>query len=145
VPLKHHGTLFVNKQILRRAAEPLLPTEFAWRPKGYFFFGPQEKHAFRMMYAILRRNRDELIEQAIAGSLRTNGPLEADGFRAFAAEVGRNPMGRDIGLLTLLVNMGLLADMADRQARPAAGRLPVGSVPFPEWARTSYSRPPSTG
>ena len=146
VPLEHHGALFVNKQILRRAAERLLPKEFAWRPKGYFFFGPQEKHAFAMMYAILRRNRSELIEQAIAGSLRTNGPLEPDGFRAFAAEVGRNPTGHDVGLLTFLVNMGLLADMADRQARvPAAGRLPVESVRFPEWARASYSRPPSTG
>jgi asparagine synthase (glutamine-hydrolysing) len=146
VPVEHHGALFVNKQILRRAAERLLPKAFAWRPKGYFLFGAQEEHAFRMMYAILRRNRGELVEQAIAGSLRTNGPLEPDGFRAYAAEVGRDPTGHGVGTLTSFVNMGLLADMADREVRFApAGRLPVDSVPFPDWARASYSRPPSTG
>ncbi|HET7031748.1 MAG TPA: asparagine synthase (glutamine-hydrolyzing), partial [Casimicrobiaceae bacterium] len=93
VPLEHHGALFVNKQILRRAAERLLPKAFAWRPKGYFVFGSHEDHAFRMMHGLLRRNRGELVEQAIAGSQRTNGPLEPDGFRAFAAEVGRDPTG----------------------------------------------------
>ena len=37
VPVEHHGALFVSKQILRRAADPLLPKAFAWRPKWYFF------------------------------------------------------------------------------------------------------------
>jgi len=146
VPVEHHGALFVNKQILRRAAERLLPKAFAWRPKWYFLFGSHEERALRMMYGILRRNRGELIEQAVAGSLTTDGPLEPDGFRALAAEVGRDPAGHDVGLLTSFVNMGLLADMADRQVRfPAPGRLPVESVPLPEWARASYSCPPSTG
>jgi asparagine synthase (glutamine-hydrolysing) len=146
VPIELHSALFVNKQILRRAAERLLPRQFAWRPKGYFCYGPQERHVFRMMYAILQKNRGELIEQAIVGSLRTNGPLEPDGFRAFAGGVGRDPALRDVGQLTTLVNAGLLADMADRQARfTPAKHLRVQSVRSPEWAGASYSRPPSTG
>jgi asparagine synthase (glutamine-hydrolysing) len=146
VPVEHHGALFVNKQILRRAAERLLPEQFAWRPKGYFFYGPQEEHVFRMMYAILQRNRGELIEQALAGSRRTNGPLEADPLRGYYAEVGRDPACRGIGPLISLVNMGLLADMADRQVQfTATPRMPVESVRFGEWAPSTYSRPPSTG
>ena len=138
VPVEHHAALFVNKQILRRAAETLLPRRFAFRPKGYFFYGPQEEHAFRMMYAILQRNGGELIEQAIAGSARTNGLLEPDAFRAYAAEVGRGPARRNAMRLMTFVNMGVLADMSDRRAQlPPPSRLPLDDAAFPDWARAS--------
>ena len=136
VPVEHHAELFADKKILRRAAAGLLPPRVAARPKGYFFYGKQQHHAFRMMYAILSRNGGELIEQAIAGSTRTGGPLDPDRFRAYVAEVGRDPACRDVGRLLGLVNMGLLADMADRQfvSAPVAGCLPVGDAVVPEWA-----------
>lgn len=138
VPVEHHAALFVNKQILRRAAEALLPRRFAFRPKGYFFYGPQEEHVFRMMYAILQRNGGEPIEQAIAGSARTDGLLEPHSFRAYAADIGRDPARRNFAQLVNLVNMGVLADMADRRAQlPAPGRLPVDDAAFPDWARAS--------
>ncbi len=139
VPVEHHAELFTDKQILRRAAAGLLPPKFAARPKGYFFYGKLERHAFRMMYAILSRNGGELIEQAIDASSRTGGPLDADEFRAYVAEVGRDPACRDVGRLLNLVNMGLLADMADRQfvSTPLVGRLPVTDAAFPEWARST--------
>ncbi|MEO8848089.1 MAG: asparagine synthase (glutamine-hydrolyzing) [Casimicrobiaceae bacterium] len=142
VPVEHHAELFADKQIIRRAAAGLLSKKFAVRPKGYFFYGNQERHAFRMMYAILSRNSGELIEQAIEGSARTGGPLDADQFRVYAAEVGRDPSCRDVGRLLDLVNMGLLANMADRQfaSTPLSGPLPVTDAGFPDWARPIASQ-----
>jgi asparagine synthase (glutamine-hydrolysing) len=143
VPVEHHAELFADKQILRRAAAGLLAPKFAARPKGYFFYGTQERHAFRMMSGILSRNGGELIEQAIAGSARTDGPLDADRFRAYAADVARDSSCLDVGRLLCLVNMGLLADMADRQfaSAPLRGRLPVTDAVFPAWARPIDGRP----
>jgi asparagine synthase (glutamine-hydrolysing) len=141
VPVEHHAELFADKTILRRAAADLLPQRVAARRKGYFFYGKQEHRAFRMMYAILSRKGGELIEQAIACSTRTGGPLDPDRFRAYAAEVGRDPACRDVERLLSLVNMGLLADMAERQFvnTPVARSLPVSDALAPEWAQMAAS------
>ena len=137
VPEIHHAELFADKAILRRAARNLLPERLTTRPKGYFFYGSAERHAFRMMYAILQRNRGELIEQAIAGSARTDGPLDAKGLWAFAQKVGQDPDRRDITRLMNIVNMGVLADLVDRQVafNLARERLPVAEVVLPDWIR----------
>ncbi len=144
IPEDLHPQLFVNKQILRDAAAGLLPKKFVARPKGYLFYGKRQAQAFRMLYTTLRRNGGELIEQAIAGSARTDGPLDADRFRAYAVEVGRDPAGGDVTRLLWLVNMGVLADMADRGASIAAplDELAVSDVSFPDWARSVGSEPP---
>ncbi len=143
IPVAHHAELFVNKAILRRAAAGILPERFAARPKGAFFYGKDEKYAFRMMYAILQRNGGELIEQAIAGSARTGGPLDPDRFRTYAARVGKDPSRREFPRLMHLVNMGLLADIADRRTAsvPRAAATPVEVVGFPDWARAAARRP----
>ena len=129
-PEVHHAGLFSDKAVLRRAVRSLLPERFAARPKGYFFYGNGERHAFRMMHAILQRNGGELIEQALAASARTDGPLDAEGLRAFARKIGADPDCRDATRLLNLVNMGVLADMVDRQAAFAwtVDRLPVAET-----------------
>ncbi len=121
VPHALHAQLFTDKAILRAAAAPLLARQHAARPKGYLFYGDAQASALRMMYNILRRNGGELVEQAIAGSARTGGPLAADGFRAYADAVGRDPQAADVPRLLWLVNMGVLADMADHAPPAAAG------------------------
>lgn len=130
VPARLHPELFVDKRILRAAAYGQLPGSLASRPKGSFFYGKEETHAFGMMYGILQRNGGELIEQALAGSESTDGPLEADGLRSYAANVGRDPSGRQVTGLLWLVNMGLLADMAVRGGPviASAERLPVAEA-----------------
>jgi asparagine synthase (glutamine-hydrolysing) len=114
VPESLHPELFVDKQILRRAAQGLLQPQHAARPKGYLFYGKQQMQAFRMMYNIVQCKSGELVEQAIAGSQRTGGPLDPVHFRAYARDVGRDAAGDGVTRLLRLVNMGVLADMADR-------------------------------
>lgn len=130
VPARLQAELFTDKAILRRAAIGLVSPEIAARPKGPFFYGPAQRYAFATVYALLTANRGELLEQALAGSRRTDGPLNPERCRAYLAEVGRDPDLRRLPLLLRLVNMGVLADIADRNA-PASARteaLPVQEI-----------------
>jgi asparagine synthase (glutamine-hydrolysing) len=128
VPACHHAALFTDKQILRRAVADLLPAEFAKRPKGYFFYGRAQRHTLRMMYRLLLANEGELVEQALAGSAHTDGPLDANRLRAWIAELGRRPDLANLTRVLHLVNMGVLADLAARsdpgrvRQRPRLGR-----------------------
>ncbi|MEP7061987.1 MAG: asparagine synthase (glutamine-hydrolyzing) [Betaproteobacteria bacterium] len=145
IPEALHPRLFVDKQILRDALVDLLPQRLAARPKGYFFYGKGQAHAFRMMCSIVQRNGGELVEQAIAGSARTGGPLDAKRFRAHAAEVARDPDGAGVTRLLWLVNMGLLADMADRStpATRGAASLPAPGIGLADRAPRSEREPAS--
>ena len=102
--------------MLRRTARDLLPEHIAIRPKGYFFYGQGQHHAFRTMHELLMQDGGSLIEQAIEGSARTNGPLVADRFREYAAGVGRDGLYADLTHLLVLTNMGVLAEMASGAA-----------------------------
>jgi asparagine synthase (glutamine-hydrolysing) len=142
IPAQHHAELFVDKAILRRAAADLLPASIAQRRKGYFFYGKQQHHTFNMMYSILAANHGELIEQAIAGSLRTGGPLVPDRFRAYFRDVGRHRSVQQISRLLQLVNMGVLADLAASQwtYRPGSSTTPMREVAFDDWASSPAGR-----
>lgn len=134
VPARLHAELFTDKAILRRAATGLVPAEIAARPKGPFFYGPDQHYAFATVYALLTANRGELIEQALAGSRCTDGPLNPDRFRSYVAEVGKDPVLARLEQLMFLVDMGVLADLADRNA-PAPAR--TGALPVQEIALDS--------
>ncbi|MEO8135259.1 MAG: asparagine synthase C-terminal domain-containing protein, partial [Betaproteobacteria bacterium] len=142
IPEQHHAELFVDKAILRRAAAKHLPASITQRRKGYFFHGRQQHHAYNMMYSILAANNGELIDQAIAGSLRTGGPLVPDRFRAYFRDVGGYRSVRQLSQLLQLVNMGVLADLAASQwklpATPAP--LPMREVVYDDWTRSSMGR-----
>ena len=142
IPAEHHAELFVDKAILRRAAADLLPANIAKRRKGNFFYGKQQHQAFNMMYSILAANHGELIEQAIAGSLRTGGPLSPDRFRAYFRNVGVYRSVRQISRLLQLVNMGVLADLAASHwtYRTGSSALPMREVAFDDWARSPGGR-----
>ena len=142
IPEHHHAELFVDKRILRRAAAGLLPARIVERRKGNFFYGRQQHHASDMMYSILASNNGELIDQAIAGSLRTGGPLCPDRFRQYFRDVGAYRTTKHMTQLLQLVNMGVLADLAAGQWRfpPGPVRLPMREVGFDDWARSAAGR-----
>lgn len=135
IPASIHSALFVDKRILRRAARDLLPARIAERPKGFFFYGSGQHHAFRMMHELLTQGGDSLIEQALEGSAKTEGPLQPDRFRAFAAGVGRDGAYQNLNHLLTLANMGILADIAHGGALGPSPRreLPVEEVKTSDW------------
>lgn len=127
IPVEHHAELFVDKRILRMAVADLLPDDVTERPKGYFFYGKHQHHAFRIMLSVLTANSGELIDQALAGSDSTGGPLHANGLKSLVSRVAQDPTHKDLNRLLFLVNMGLLADMAGHAESPPPFRekLPV--------------------
>lgn len=138
IPAEHHAELFVDKAILRRAAADLVPARIAQRRKGHFFYGRQQHQAFNMMYSILSGNHGELVEQAIAGSLRTGGPFGPDRFRAYFRNVGGYRSVHRISRLLQLVNMGVLADLAASHwtNRPGSSAQRMREVAFDHWAHS---------
>jgi asparagine synthase (glutamine-hydrolysing) len=138
IPAEHHAALFADKKILRRAVAGLLPVRITERRKGYFFHGRQQHHAYNMMYSILAANNGELIDQAIAGSVRTGGPLVPDRFRAYFRDVGGYRTLGHMSRLVELVNMGVLADLAagPSQIPARTSALPVREVDYDDWARS---------
>jgi len=112
IPESQRARWFVNKRILREAVAKLLPVELARRRKGYFFYGPGELDAHRMVAQVLRADNGALLDQAAAGSLATDGPLTEKGLRSLTKQVLEDPALRGLTTLMHLVNMGVLADMA---------------------------------
>jgi asparagine synthase (glutamine-hydrolysing) len=135
IPERCQPALFSDKRILRRAARALLPARIAERPKGFFFYGEGQHHTFRMMYELLTQDGGSLIEQALEGSARTDGPLDPDRFREYAASVARDRSYADLTRLLDLVNMGILAELASSGACAPTARpeLPIREVTTADW------------
>ncbi len=107
-----HARWFTDKRILRDALADSIPSELAQRPKGYFFYGPGELDAHRLVAQVLQVEGGALLDQAVAGSLATGGPLTERGLRSLATRVLEDPALRGLTTLMQLVNMGVLADLA---------------------------------
>jgi len=120
VPTQFHSLLFTDKRILREAMRGMLPAPLIERPKGNFFYGKGQKFAFQMMYRILRDKNDELIDQAIEAARRADGVLDPDRLREHVDKVGADPEHSKVPQLLFLINMGVLADMAERLEYPHA-------------------------
>ncbi len=112
IPRNHHPELFTNKAILRGAMRGIVPEFLQNHPKGYFFYGEDQRYTFYTMYKLLMDNEMELVEQAITGSDNSGGPLDADKFRDYALQIGNDPELTELIRLLQLVNMGMLAEMA---------------------------------
>lgn len=112
IPESQHARWFTDKRLLRDAMADAIPSELAQRAKGFFFRGPGEHDAYRLVAGVLRADDGALLEQAEAGSRATDGPLRGAGLRSLAERVLADPALRGITPLMALVNMGVLADLA---------------------------------
>ena len=120
IPEHLHAALFTDKRILRRSVAGLLPEDIIHRRKGPLFYGENQYHTFRMMNSILLHNHGELLDRAVEGSRLTGGPINADRLRSFAARIAESSKMDDFEQLLVLVNMGVLAQMAATLDIPAA-------------------------
>ena len=111
IPESQQMRCFIDKRLLRDALAQTIPSELAHRRKGYFFYGPGELDAHRMIAQLLRAEDGVLLDQAVAGSQATGGPLTEHGLRALARQVLADPALRGLTPLMHLVNMGVLADL----------------------------------
>jgi asparagine synthase (glutamine-hydrolysing) len=112
IPESQHARWFSDKHLLREAMRGLVPPQLVDRPKGYFFYGSAQVEVYRMIAGMLQADSGALLEQAVAGSQATGGPLNPAGMRALAGQVLSDPALRGITPLLYLVNMGVLADLA---------------------------------
>ena len=123
IPDSQRARWFTDKRLLRDAVADAIPTALAQRPKAFFFRGPGEQDAYRLIADLLRADGGVLLDQALAGSRATGGPLSERGLRDLAGPTLDDPALRHIMPLMSLVNMGVLADLAcnagpDSRVRP---------------------------
>jgi asparagine synthase (glutamine-hydrolysing) len=137
IPESQHARWFSDKRLLRRAVADLVPPELAVRPKAFFYAGPGELDAYRLISGVLEADGGALLEQAAAGSRASDGPLTEYGLRTLAARVLADPALREFTPLMNLVNMGVLAELAARtdRADPVRPGRPPQQLDEPGMAR----------
>ncbi len=135
VPEELHAALFWDKRILRDAMAGLLPAEICERPKGPFFYGPDERFTHRMMLRVLTQDRHALIEEAFSGGAAAE-VVDRDALAEIIDTMTDDPSPVGAEALLRLVNMGLLEAMA-RTAGAAVpssdSGLTLASVPVGDW------------
>jgi asparagine synthase (glutamine-hydrolysing) len=135
IPPKLHSRLFWDKRVLREAVRGLLPPEIAQRPKGPFFFGPDQRFTHRMMLRVLTQDDGALIEEAFASGQAAE-IIDRDAIADAVETLADDPAPTNVDFLLRLVNMGLLDSMA-RGAGPRAersGTTPVlSSIAVEDW------------
>jgi asparagine synthase (glutamine-hydrolysing) len=134
VPTQLHQDLFWDKTILREALKGDLREEFCKRPKTPFFVGEDLRYTQRLLYNLLRADNHALLEEAIEGGL--SGVVNKDALWRFFEELPNDPEYANVDLVLDLVNMGLLAAMAQSQPGPESwtGQLPVSEVIIDDWS-----------
>jgi asparagine synthase (glutamine-hydrolysing) len=134
VPTQLHQDLFWDKIILREALKGDLPEDFCKRPKTPFFVGEDLRYTQRLLYNLLRADNHALLEEAIEGGL--SGVVNKDALWRLFEELPNDPEYAKVDLVLDLVNMGLLAAMAETQPGPESwtGQLPVSEVIIDDWS-----------
>jgi asparagine synthase (glutamine-hydrolysing) len=124
VPRHLRPTLVWDKQILRRAMRGTLPPWMTERPKGPFFYGEGVRYTYRAFAAMLARDGDRLLEEALSGPGAREW-LNPDALRAALRNVERDPEDPHLEFLLRAVNLGLLEQMAARLPSPHVDSLPA--------------------
>jgi asparagine synthase (glutamine-hydrolysing) len=135
IPRRLRRRLFWDKRVLREAMRGLLPPDIATRPKGPFFYGPDQRFTHRMMLRVLTQQDSALIEEAFSSG-RAAEIIDRDVIAEAVRTMADDPAPTNVELLLRLVNMGLLDSMAGRaeQASAPRGSMPVlSSVPVDDW------------
>jgi asparagine synthase (glutamine-hydrolysing) len=135
LPPKLHSRLFWDKRVLREAVRGLLPPDIAKRPKGPFFFGPDQRFTHRMMLRVLTQDDGALIEEAFSSGQAAE-IIDRDAIADAVHTMVDDPAPTNVEVLVRLVNMGLLDSMARRAGPPAEqrGKTPVlSSIAVDDW------------
>jgi asparagine synthase (glutamine-hydrolysing) len=135
IPKRQRATLLWDKQILRRAVSDVLPDDIVRRPKVPFYYGPGEGFTHRAMVALLSRDQNALLEEALS-SPGGHNYLRAGALRNMLSRLRGTPNPADIEILLRLVNLGLLDQMTRSLPRApldsSRGGLPI-SLDVVEW------------
>jgi asparagine synthase (glutamine-hydrolysing) len=135
IPPKQHGRLFWDKRVLREAVRGLLPPDIAKRPKGPFFFGPDQRFTHRMMLRVFTQDDGALIEEAFSSGQAAE-IIDRDAIADAVHTMVDDPAPTNVEVLVRLVNMGLLDSMARGAGPPAegSGTMPVlSSIAVGDW------------
>ncbi|GAB2719151.1 asparagine synthase (glutamine-hydrolyzing) [Streptomyces bullii] len=126
IPSHLRPRLLWDKRILRDAVKSRVPHRVAERPKVAFFYGSGTGHAYQMLVRLMRGNKQELVERALAAP-GADSYLDGRAIRQRLAEFGNGDTDvPSVELLMRVVNMGLLAEMAAQP--PQLDRMTAGPV-----------------
>ncbi|MFD7510563.1 asparagine synthase (glutamine-hydrolyzing) [Streptomyces sp. NPDC059853] len=123
IPPELRPSLVWDKRILREAMRDVLPPEFTQRPKVPFFYGAGVHHTYRAFAAMLAREGDALLEEALS-SPGSGTYIDVDNARATLRDLQEDPSSGHVEFLLRVVNLGLLEQMTESMPTP-----PVSAVP----------------
>ncbi|MFD8805371.1 asparagine synthase (glutamine-hydrolyzing) [Streptomyces sp. NPDC059597] len=139
VPPALRERLIWDKRILRDGLGGVLPHEFTHRPKVPFFYGDGVHHTYRTFAAMLARDKDALLDEALSGP-GAKEYLDADNARATLRALQDDPSSGHVEFLLRVINLGLLEQMAQQPPRPPVeavwGPVPA-ELPVTDWASES--------
>lgn len=144
VPRALRPRLLWDKQILRESMRGVLPARIVEREKVPFFYGSGVHHTHRMLLRMLQQDGGALVEEALAAPGAADA-LDGTAVRSLLRSLAGRSDASQVELLLRLVNLGLLARMAEDVPPPTID-TPVGPVAprmeTPEWeaARTDVER-----
>jgi asparagine synthase (glutamine-hydrolysing) len=128
IPPRLRPRLLWDKRILRAAMASRVPALIAERPKEAFFYGSGTRHAYGMLVRLMRANDHELVQRALAAP-EADRFINASAVHHLLTELGAgNTDSPVVELLLRVVNMGLLAEMA--QVPPDLDEMPAGALPY---------------
>jgi asparagine synthase (glutamine-hydrolysing) len=136
VPSELHQELFWDKRVLREAMSGRISTTLRERKKVPFFLGEDRRYTERLIYHLLCADGRALIEEAMAGAASSGVVLDADVFMRLIDDVPNDPEYATVPLLTELVNMGLLAQLAKdptAHAHPAVTGEGITEFRIDDW------------
>ena len=110
IPPQKYEALFWDKRILRQAMKHHLPSELSERPKGPFFYGEDVRYTQRMIFNLLMAEDRALIREAFFEA--DSFPLDKKAIEGLITNIPQEPEYSQVKSLLPLVNMGLLAKMA---------------------------------
>jgi len=112
IPPQKYEAMFWDKAILRRAMQEQLPFELSQRPKCPFFHGEDVRYTRRMMFNLLTADDNALIREAFEEENGVGSPFDKMAIEGLINDIPEEPEYSMLESLLPLVNMGLLAKMA---------------------------------
>ena len=134
VPRELHADLFWDKTILRDALAGRVPDQFRLKQKTPFFHGEDLRYTRRLMYRLLCADGGALVAEALEENAEAADVIDRDALLHLIRTIPDDPEFEAVDMALDLVNMGLLAAMAEAPPEPSRISLPVRAVDIEDWA-----------